>query len=81
MNVGSNFPAPVTLTNSASVFNHGDVNSQNNGVLDPTNIIPPPPDLTITKSHTGNFNQGQSAAYTLTVNNIGAGPTFSQTPP
>ena len=34
------------------------------------------PDLTISKSHTGNFTQGQSgAAYALTVSNTGAGPT------
>src|SRR5207247_2619825 len=36
----------------------------------------PRPDLTLTKSHSGNFNQGQSGAtYTLTVNNAGAGTT------
>src|SRR5205823_5861370 len=33
------------------------------------------PDLTITKTHTGNFTQGQSATYTITVTNSGAGPT------
>ena len=33
------------------------------------------PDLTITKSHAGNFQQGGSGAYTLTATNIGAGPT------
>lgn len=34
------------------------------------------PDLTITKSHSGNFTQGQTgAAYTLTVTNSGAAPT------
>jgi uncharacterized repeat protein (TIGR01451 family) len=34
------------------------------------------PDLTITKSHTGNFFQGETGAtYTITVNNIGPGPT------
>jgi uncharacterized repeat protein (TIGR01451 family) len=33
-------------------------------------------DLTVTKSHTGNFTQGQTGAtYTLTVNNIGAAAT------
>ena len=31
------------------------------------------PDLTISKSHTGNFTQGQiGATYTLTVSNIGS---------
>ena len=34
------------------------------------------PDLTINKTHTGNFKQGESAAgYTITVSNIGDGPT------
>ena len=34
------------------------------------------PDLTVTKSHTGNFTQGQTgAAYTITVTNSGTGPT------
>ncbi len=36
----------------------------------------PPPDLTLTKSHSAPFIQGQAgAAYTLTVNNIGLSPT------
>jgi uncharacterized repeat protein (TIGR01451 family) len=41
-------------------------------------LSPPPlqlPDLTITKTHSGNFQLGGSGAYTLTVTNIGAGPT------
>ena len=34
------------------------------------------PDLTISKSHTGNFTVGQvGAAYTITVSNAGGGPT------
>ncbi len=34
------------------------------------------PDLTIAKTHTGNFTQGQQGAtYTITVTNSGAGPT------
>jgi len=34
------------------------------------------PDLTIAKTHTGNFRQGESAAgYTITISNIGDGPT------
>jgi hypothetical protein len=34
------------------------------------------PDLTISKSHTGSFNQGQTGArYTITVSNVGTGPT------
>ncbi|MGE5324624.1 MAG: hypothetical protein ACM3SW_17290, partial [Actinomycetota bacterium] len=34
------------------------------------------PDLTISKTHTGNFTQGQTgAAYTITVSNVGPAPT------
>jgi hypothetical protein len=34
------------------------------------------PDLTIVKSHTGNFTQGQTGAqYTITVSNVGSAPT------
>ena len=34
------------------------------------------PDLTIAKSHAGNFTQGQTgAAYTITASNVGSGPT------
>src|SRR4029450_3178194 len=46
---------------------------------DQTTIVPGP-DLTVTKTHTAAFTQGQRAAtpalnYTLTVRNIGAAPT------
>jgi uncharacterized repeat protein (TIGR01451 family) len=35
-----------------------------------------PPDLTITKTHSGNFTQGQTGAtYTITVRNVGTGST------
>jgi uncharacterized repeat protein (TIGR01451 family) len=38
---------------------------------------PPPavPDLTITKTHTGNFQQGGPGSYTLIASNLGPGPT------
>lgn len=39
-------------------------------------IAPPPPDLTITKTHSGNFFQGQiGATYTLTATNSGSAAT------
>ena len=41
-----------------------------------TAVLPPTaPDLTIIKSHSGDFQLGGSGAYTLTVNNIGPAPT------
>ena len=34
------------------------------------------PDLTLSKSHSGNFKQGDAAdTYTITVSNVGSGPT------
>ena len=53
----------------------GDVNSSNDSASDPTTIIAVA-DLTLTKTHTGSFLQGQiGATYTLTVSNIGGSPT------
>ncbi|MBZ5524080.1 MAG: DUF11 domain-containing protein [Acidobacteriia bacterium] len=66
--------APAVVSNTATVSGGGDTNPLNNSATDPTAIIVPPPDLSITKTHTGNFNQGQAAAsYTLTVSNSGLG--------
>ena len=33
------------------------------------------PDLTVTKTHSGSFTQGGSGIYTITVSNVGGGPT------
>jgi uncharacterized repeat protein (TIGR01451 family) len=84
---GSNYPAitltvsvasnaPATVTNAAAVSGGGETNTANDGATDVTTIIPAIPDLTLTKTHTGSFTQGQTAAtYTLTVRNGGNGPT------
>ena len=56
LNVASN--APPSVTNIATVSGGGDSNASNNTASDPTTILPGP-DLTIAKSHTGNFTQGQ----------------------
>jgi len=37
--------------------------------------VSPGPDLTITKTHTGSFTQGQTGSFTITVTNSGGGPT------
>ncbi|WP_179223663.1 putative Ig domain-containing protein [Paenibacillus tyrfis] len=67
--------APASVTNTAEVSGGGDVNTSNNTASDPTNIIQLP-DLTIEKSHAGNFKQGQTgAAYTIIVRNAGTGTT------
>ncbi|QOW24193.1 Ig-like domain-containing protein [Lysobacter sp. H23M47] len=41
----------------------------------PTTIQPKLPQLTLTKSHTGNFSVGTNGAYTLQLTNNGDGPT------
>jgi uncharacterized repeat protein (TIGR01451 family) len=67
--------APASVTNTATVAGGGEVNTANDSASDPTAIIPVA-DLTISKSHTGNFHPGDSAdIYTITVSNIGAAPT------
>lgn len=68
--------AAAQLTNQASVIGGGETNIANNSASDPTTItaVSLPPDLSLTKSHSGNFTQGQTGAvYTLTVRNVGAG--------
>jgi uncharacterized repeat protein (TIGR01451 family) len=60
----------VNTTGTVSATNGGTGNTATASI----NVLAP--DLTITKSHTSNFFQGQTAAtYTITVNNIGPGPT------
>ncbi len=66
--------APPSLTNTATVSGGGEINTANSTAQDIT-TIGPGPDLTITKSHTGNFTQGQAGTYTLTVSNVGGSPT------
>lgn len=75
VNVATN--APASVTNTAAVSGGGEIITNNNSDSDATTIIGLP-DLTIAKSHTGNFTQGQNGAtYTLTVTNSGTGPTSS----
>ncbi|HET8947707.1 MAG TPA: hypothetical protein VFQ07_12065, partial [Candidatus Polarisedimenticolia bacterium] len=61
--------APASVTNQATVTGGGD------GTLhtanDPTNVNPGPPVLSVTKTHNGNFSQGQTnAKYTVTISNV-----------
>ena len=76
VNVAGNAPAQVV--NTATVSGGGDTTPGNNTATDPTNVLPPPspPDLSISKTHVGNFVQGQAGAtYTITVSNSPAGAT------
>ena len=76
MSVASN--APANVTNTASVSGGGEANTSNDTASDPT-VITQVADLTVSGTHAGNFHQGDSAdSYTITVNNIGTGPTTGQ---
>lgn len=70
--------AAAQVTNQAAVSGGGETNTSNNSASDPTTItaVSLAPDLTLTKTHTGNFTQGQTGAtYVITVRNTGGGPT------
>jgi uncharacterized repeat protein (TIGR01451 family) len=70
--------APASVTNTANVSGGGETNTANDTFDDPTAIDPvsPSADLTLTKTHVGEFTQGQTGAtYTLIVSNIGGAPT------
>ena len=67
--------APANLTNIVVVSGGSDFDQSNNEATDPTTIIPIA-DLTITKTHVGNFAQGQTGrTYTIVVTNYGGGTT------
>lgn len=66
--------AASSVTNVATVSGGGESNTANNTAADSTTVLAS--DLTISKTHTGNFAQGQrNVSYTLTVQNVGAAPT------
>jgi uncharacterized repeat protein (TIGR01451 family) len=73
VNVADN--AALSVTNNATVSGGGEANTSNDSASDATTITQLP-DLTITKTHSGNFSQGQTGAtYTLTAGNAGSAPT------
>src|SRR5438046_5432134 len=73
VNVANN--AAASVTNSASVSGGGETNTGNDSANDATTINQLP-DLTIAKSHSGNFTQGQTGAtYSITATNSGSAPT------
>ncbi len=62
-----------SVTNSATVSTPDDGNPNNNSDDDPTDVVAP--DLQIIKSHTEDFTTGSNGVYTITVTNVGGGPT------
>jgi uncharacterized repeat protein (TIGR01451 family) len=77
VNVANN--APGSVTNTVAVAGGGEQNLNNDTGSDPTTIIQNGPDLTIAKSHTGNFILGQTGVYTITVTNVGLSPADGST--
>jgi uncharacterized repeat protein (TIGR01451 family) len=72
VNVAAN--AASSLTNTVTISGGGETNTANNSASDAT-IINGVPDLTITKTHTGNFTQGLPGSYTITATNSGTAAT------
>ncbi|HEY7290045.1 MAG TPA: DUF11 domain-containing protein [Vicinamibacterales bacterium] len=70
----------VSTSNQARVDGGGDTTPNDNVSTDNVPIAPPnKPNLVLTKSHTGNFFQGQQgAAYRLRVGNLGQAPSTGQ---
>jgi uncharacterized repeat protein (TIGR01451 family) len=67
--------AAPSVTNAATVSGGGQANTTNDSATDPTTIIQLR-DMTIAKSHTGNFTQGQvGATYRITAMNSGSTAT------
>jgi len=84
----NNVPDGTLVSNQGTINYDADGNGTNEasrltddtavgGASDPTNFtVVSNPDLTITKSHAGNFSQGEAgASYTITVTNSGTGTT------
>jgi uncharacterized repeat protein (TIGR01451 family) len=76
LTVDIEFDAPSSVINTATIAGGGDVNTSNNTATDPTTINRGQ-DLTVAKSHTGEFTQGQRGAnFTITLTNSGGAPTI-----
>lgn len=73
VNVASD--APTSVTNTATVSGGGETNTANDSASDPATITQLP-DLTVSKTHAGNFTQGQAGAtYSIVVTNAGGTAT------
>jgi uncharacterized repeat protein (TIGR01451 family) len=67
--------AAASISNTATVSGGGEINTANDSSTDVA-AVTQVADLTVSKSHTGNFHQGDAAdTYTVTVHNVGAGPS------
>jgi uncharacterized repeat protein (TIGR01451 family)/fimbrial isopeptide formation D2 family protein len=79
VNVATTAGSPLTNTASVSLSGQSESDTSNNSDDDSTTITQLP-DLTMTKGHSGSFNQGQTGAqYTLTVSNGSGSGSVSNT--
>jgi uncharacterized repeat protein (TIGR01451 family) len=63
-----------SVTNTATVADAGDSGTNDKSSMDaPTTVTAP--DVTISKTHTGDFTVGSNGTYTIKVTNGGTGPT------
>lgn len=61
--------APNNVTNTGRVGGGSETNTSNNIASDPTTIVDPPVDVSIAKTHTGNFATGQNGSWSLAITN------------
>ena len=80
VNVNAATPHNTVLTNSATATTTTGDSTPENNTGTATTTVESEPDLTITKTHAGNFSQGQTdASYTIIVSNSASGPTNGST--
>ncbi len=70
--VGVSASATGTISNTATVATAGDTNSVNNSSTDSVTLGP---DLSISKTHTGNFGSGLNGIFSIAVTNVGGAST------
>jgi uncharacterized repeat protein (TIGR01451 family)/fimbrial isopeptide formation D2 family protein len=70
--------APASVTNTASVSGGGETNAGNDSASDATTINQLA-DLTVAKTHPGNFTRGSTGIYSITVTNSGSVATDGTT--
>ncbi|MCC7451957.1 MAG: DUF11 domain-containing protein, partial [Anaerolineae bacterium] len=77
LNVVPNATGTVTNTAQINPTASGDNNAANNNATDPQPTVIKAIDLSITKSHTGNFSRGLPGVFNIAVTNNGDAPTLS----
>jgi hypothetical protein len=74
-NVNVSPSAPASISNSVSVSGAGIANNSGSDTI----TVDSAPSLALSKSHTGNFTQGSTGLWTITVSNMNTGSATSGT--